>query len=140
MIYTIFDSKSPKDLFNLSDSFREGKNVNTRPKRQVSPMVVEAENYVNCYSEIESDSEITDSEASDEDFALNQEVEESEKTNLYTTPSFFVVHEPNKTRTLTTDTLECDNILVNQENDSVLNTVRSWLSKGEMSTKYVEAR
>ena len=32
MICTFFDSKSPKALFNVSDSFREGKNVNNRRK------------------------------------------------------------------------------------------------------------
>ena len=32
MICTIFDSKSPKALFNVFDSFREGKNINNRRK------------------------------------------------------------------------------------------------------------
>ena len=82
-------------------------------------MVVEAEVHENCYSENESDSESSDNEASDEDLALNQENEESRKTNLYSTPSIFFIHESNKKLKLTTDTLDCDNILVNQENDSV---------------------
>ena len=125
MISTIFDSKSPKTLFNASDSFREGKNINNRRKWQAPPMVVEAEVHENYYSEIASDSEISDNEASNEDPALNQETEESQKTNLSSTPSIFFEHEPDKTPKLTTDTLDCDNILVNQENDSVLKTVRS---------------
>ena len=120
MICTIFDSKSPKALFNDSDSFREGRNINNKRKWQIPPMVVEAEFHENYYSEIESDSEISDDEASDEDLALNREIVESRKTNLYITPSIFFVHEANKTLKLTTDTLDCDNILVNQENDSVL--------------------
>ena len=140
MICTIFDSRSPKALFNVSDSFREGKNINNRRKWQAPPMVVEAEVHENYYSEIESDSEISDDEASDEDLALNREIEESRKTNLYSTPSIFFVHEPNKTLKLTTDTLDCDNILVNQENDSVLKIVRAWISKGKLPKKDVESR
>ena len=105
MICTIFDSKSPKALFNVSDSFREGKNIN-KSKWQAPPMVVEAEVSENYYLEIESDSESSDNEASEEDIALNQEIEESRKTNLYSKPSIFFVHESNKTLKLTTDTLD----------------------------------
>ena len=72
MICTIFDSKSPKALFNVSDSFREGKNINTRRKWQAPPMVVEAEVHENYFSEIESDNESSENEASDEELALNQ--------------------------------------------------------------------
>ena len=82
MICTILDSKSPKALFFVSDSFREGRNINSRRKWQAPPMLVEAEVHENYYSEIESDSEISDDEASDEDLALNQEIEESRKRNL----------------------------------------------------------
>ena len=85
MICTIFDSKSAKALYNVSNSLREGKNINNRRKWQAPPMVVEAEVHENYYSEIESDSEISDDEASDEDLVLNQEIEESRKTNLYST-------------------------------------------------------
>ena len=52
-------------------------------------MFVEAEVHENYYSEIESDSEISDDEASDKHFALNQKIEGSRKTNLYSTPSIF---------------------------------------------------
>ena len=52
-------------------------------------MVVEAEVHENYYSELESDSEISDDEASDEDLALNREIEEFRKTNVYSTPSIF---------------------------------------------------
>ena len=103
-------------------------------------MVVEAEVHENYYSEIESDSEISDDEASDEDLALNQEIEEFRKTNVYSTPSIFFVHESSKTLKLTTDTLDCDNILVNQENDSVLKIVHSRISRGKLPTKDVESR
>ena len=140
MACTIFDSKSPKALFNVSDSFRDGKNINNRQKWQAPPIVVEAEARENYYSEIESDSEISDDEATDEDFALNQEVEDSRKSNLYSTASIFFVHEPNKTLNLTTETLDCDNILVNKENDSVFKTGRSCILKGKMPAKDVESR
>ena len=140
MICTIFDSKSPKALYNVSDSFREGKNINNRRKWQAPLMVVEAEVHENYYSEIESDSEISDDEASDDDLALNQEIEEFRKTNVYSTVSIFFVHESSKTLKLTTDTLDCDNILVNQEKDSVLKIVRSWISRGKLPTKDVESR
>ena len=140
MACTVFDSKSPKALFNVSDSFREGKNINNRQKWQAPPIVVEAEVHENYYSEIESDSEISDDEATDEDFALNQEVEDSRKSNLYSTPSIFFVHEPKKTLNLTTVTLDFDNILVNQENDSVLKTGRSCILKGKTPAKDVESR
>ena len=139
-ICTIFDSKSPEAPFNISDSFREGKNINNRRKWQAPPMAVEAEVHENYYSEIDSDSEISDNEASDEDFDLNQEIEDSRKTNLISTPSIFFVHEPNKTLKLTTDTLDCENILVNQENDSVLKAVRSWIAKRKLPAKNVESQ
>ena len=139
MICTIFDSKLPNALFNISNFFPDGKNINNRHKWQAPPMVVQAEVHENCYPEIDSDSEISDNKASDEDLALNQDIEDSQKANLNSTPYIFFLHEPNKTLKLTTDTLDCDNILVNQENDSVLKSVRSWISKGKMPAKDVES-
>ena len=101
---------------------------------------MEAEVHENFYMQVESDAcEISDNEASDEDVALNQEIEVSEK-KLNSTSSLFFVHEPNKTLKLTTDTLDCDNTLVNQENDSVLKTVRSWIPKSKLPKKDVESR
>ena len=41
---------------------------------------------------------------------------------------------------LTTDTLGCDNILVNQEKDSVLKTVRSQISEGKLPTEDVKSQ
>ena len=102
-------------------------------------MVVEAKVHENYYSEIESDSEISDSEASDEDLAFNQEIEDSRKTSLNRTPYVFFVHEPNNTLKFTTDTMDCDNILVNQDNDSVLKTVRSRITKDKFPTKGMES-
>ena len=89
MICTIFDSKSPRAPFNVSDSFREGNNINNRRKWQAPPMVVEAEVHENYYSKIESDSEISDNEASDEDLALNQKIEDSQKQFLVIPHPFF---------------------------------------------------
>ena len=140
MICTIYGSNSPKVLFNISDSFGEGKNINNRRKWQAPPMVVEAEVHENYYSEIESDSEIRDNEAYNEDLVLNQAIEDCQKANFDSTSSIFFVHEPNKTLKFTTDTLDCDNSLVNQETDSVLKTVRSWISKGKLHTKDVESQ
>ena len=57
-------------------------NINNRRKWQAPPMIVEAEVHENYYSEIKSDSEISDNEASDEDLALNQEIEDFQKPNL----------------------------------------------------------
>ena len=94
-------------------------------------MVVGSEVSENYYSENESDTEISDNEESDEELALNQEIEDSQKTNPKSTPSISIVHETYKTPKLTTDTLDSDNIVVNQENDSVLKTVRSLMSKGK---------
>ena len=139
MICTIFDLKSPKALFNVSDSFREGKNVNNRRKWQAPPMVMEAEVHENFSSEIESNSEISDDEASDEDLALSQEIEESRKTKFYSTLSIFFVKDPNKTLKSTTDTLDCDNILMSQANDSVVRIVRAWISKSKLPKKDVES-
>ena len=102
MICTILDSESPNVLFNVSDSFREGKNINDRRKSQATPIVVEAEVHENDYLEIEPDSEVSDNQASDEDIALNQEIEDSQKTNLNSTPSNFF-------RTQTKQDTEIDN-------------------------------
>ena len=140
MICTILDSKSLKVLINVFDSFREGKNINNRRKWQAPPMLVEAEVQENYYSKIESDSEISDYEESNEDLALKQEIEKSRKTDLYSTPSIFFLPDSNKTLNLTTDTLDCDNILLNQEKISVLKIVRAWISKGNLPTKDVESR
>ena len=47
LISSIFDSKSSKTLFDVSDSFRESKNINHRQNRQAPSMVVEAEVHEN---------------------------------------------------------------------------------------------
>ena len=89
MIFTIFDSKTPKVLFNVSLSLREGKNINNRRKWQTPPLVVEAEVQENYYSKIEPDSELTDNEAFVEDLDFNQEIKDSQKTNLKSAPIIF---------------------------------------------------
>ena len=105
-----------------------------------SKKVVEAEVHENVYSENESDNEISGNETSDQDLALNHEIEGSQKTILKIASSIFFIHEPNKALKLTTDTLDCHNILVNQENDSVVKTVRAWISKGKFPKKDVASR
>ena len=69
-----------------------------------------------------------------------QEIEDSQQLNLNFTQSVLFDHEPNKKLKLTTDTLDCDNILLNQENVSVLKTVRSWILKSKLPRKDVESR
>ena len=71
---------------------------------------------------------------------MNQEIEDSQKENLNSAPSIVFVYEPNTTLKLITDELDCANILVNQENDSVFNTVRSCISNGKLPTMDVETR
>ena len=127
-------------FLKISDSFREGKNIINGRKWWAPPMVLEAEIHENYCSIIESNTEISDNEAYAEKFALNQEIEDSQNINLSSTLSIFFVHEPNKTLIITTDASDCDNILVNQENDSVLNIVRSWISNGKLPTKHVGTR
>ena len=101
---------------------------------------MESEVHEKFYPKNECYSEISDNEASDEDLALSQEIENPQKTNSESTSSLFFVHQPKKTLKLTTDTLDCDNMLVNQENDSVLKTVRSCISKHKFPTQDVESR
>ena len=50
------------------------------------------------------------------------------------------MYEPKKTQILTTETLDCDSFLVNQRIDSVLNTVRSWITKGKFPKRNAESR
>ena len=72
-------------------------------------------------------------------FPLDRETEYSQDTSNKVTLSIFVAFEPKKTLKLTSDTLDCDDILVNKENDSVPNFVRTWISTGKLPTKDVEA-
>ena len=138
-IYTILDSKSPKVLFKSSDSSREGKNFNIVYKWQAPPMVVEAEVHENYYAEIETDSEESDNEVSDEDPVLDRKIALSQETSSNALLSYFSVYESKSTLKLATDILDCDNILVNQENASVLNTGHSRLSNSKLSTRDVES-
>ena len=71
---------------------------------------------------------------------MNQTIEVSQKTNLNRTPSSFYVDETNKTLKLTTDALGCDNNLVCQEKDSVLNTIRSWIANVKLIARDVQKR
>ena len=78
-IWTFFDSKSPIVLSNISNSFREVKNINNRRKWQAPPLVVGAEVHVNFYSEIESNNEDSENEVSGEDLVLDQNYVNSKK-------------------------------------------------------------
>ena len=127
MVCTIFDSKLPKVLFNVSGSLREGKNINKRRKWQTPPMVVEAEVHENYYSEVETDNGGSDTEVSHKDVVLDREYASSQGTRSHAILSIFSDYESKRNLNLTTDKLDCDNILVKQENDPVLNTVPSWI-------------
>ena len=54
---------------------------------------------------------------------MKHPIEDSQRTKLKSTTSIFSIHELNKTPKMTTDALDCDNIVLNQENESVLNAV-----------------
>ena len=82
----------------------------------------------------------SDYEGADEDVFLDRETVDSQETTINVTPSIFVVHESKKTLKLTTDTLDWDKNLVNQDNDSVLNTLWTSISTGKLPTTVVEAR
>ena len=71
-ICTISDSKSPKGLFKVCDAFREGKNVNDRPKCQTPPMHMVAEGHENDYSDFATNNEEIGNELSDEDIVLDR--------------------------------------------------------------------
>ena len=140
MICNFLDWKSPKGLFNISDALREGTKVNKRRKRQAPPKVLEADVHEDFYLEIETDSEERDYEVSDEDLVSDQDFAKSRETSSNAISSVFSVFESKRTLNLTTDTLDCDNILVNQKNDSVLKTVCSQIPKSKVPTKDVESR
>ena len=101
-------------------------------------MVVEAEVHETYHSEIDSDREDSDNEASNEDIGLGRKTVKSQEAKKNATSSFVAVHEPKKTSKLKIDTIDCDFILV--ENASVLNTVRSWTSEGKLPNQDQEPR
>ena len=105
-------------------------------------MVVEAEFDEHHFSGLDSDGEDGDDEVADEDYVLDRENVNPQKASDNAALSIFVVRESKKTlrRRRTTDTLDCDNFLMNQNIDSVLNTVRLWISTGKLPTVDVEAR
>ena len=103
-------------------------------------MVVEAEVHENYYSENEIDSEESDNEVFNEDIVLDRENANFQRTSSIDFLSIFSVYESKRTLKMTTDTLDCDNILVNQGKDSTLKTLRSWISKSKIPTKDVESR
>ena len=100
MICKTLDCKSPKALLFVSDSFREGKNIDKRGKWQVPPRVVEA-SHENFYSGTDSDSEDSDKEVSDQDLILDREIVASQETSKKSTESFFPVQELKKNLKLT---------------------------------------
>ena len=67
LICTDFDSKSPKALFNISDSLQQGKSNDNRRKCQGPPMVLQVEIHENIYSDDETNSEESDNEITDQD-------------------------------------------------------------------------
>ena len=82
MICTVFESKSTKILFTVSDFFRESKNFTTKLKWQVPPMVVKAEVHENLYCESESIGEDSDNEVSCEHIVLDQDIAYSRKATI----------------------------------------------------------
>ena len=140
MICTVFDLKSPKAPLIVSDFCREGRNINNRRKFQAPTVVVEADFQENFYSEIETDSEKCNNEVSDEDLVQDRDFAKSQEGSSNTVPSLLPVRESKETLKLTNDTLDCYDILVNQANESVLITVRSWISNSKLPRKDLEWR
>ena len=140
LICTIYDPNSPKALFDVSDSLREGKDINIRRKWQDPPMVVEADVHENYYSEIYSGNDNSDNEVSDEDAQMDQEVMNASKEDVPFTPSIFTIQNSQAPTRLITDNLDLNNILANQQDDPVLSTVKSWLINGKVPSKDVESR
>ena len=97
---------------------------------------MEAEARENSRSEIHSDGEDSYNEVSHEALGLDRESLNSQESINNGTPSILAVHELKKT----SGTLDCGNNLLNQEIDSVLKTVRSWISKSQVPTRNVESR
>ena len=140
LICTVYDPNSPKALFDVSDSFREGKDINIRRKWQTPPIVVEADVHENHYSEIDSETDNSDNEASDEDPLLNTEVVNASKEDVPFILSIFTIQDSQQPLKLVTDNLDLNNILANQQDDPVLSTVKSWIIKGKVPSKDVESR
>ena len=103
-------------------------------------MVVEAEVHENHYSEIDSETDNSDNEASDEDPLLNTEVVNASKEDVPLILSIFTIQDSLQPLKLVTDNLDLNNILANQQDDPVLNTVKSWIIKGKVPSKDVESR
>ena len=117
MICKVFGSNSPKAVFNVSDCFQEGQIINNRRRWQTPPMVLGAGVHKNFCSEIDSDRAAINNKVSDEDLVLDRQIADPKRTSNIATPTIFSVYEPKKTLKLTTDVLDCDYILVNQEKD-----------------------
>ena len=140
LICTAYDPNSPKALSDVSDSFREGKDINIRRKWQAPPMVVEADVHENYYSEIDSGNDNSDNEVSDEDSQMDQEVTRASKEDVPFIPSIFTIQNSQAPMRLTIDNLDFTNILANHQEDPVLSTVNSWLINGKTPPKDVESK
>ena len=140
LMCTVYNPNSPKPLFDVSDSFREGKDINIRRKWQVPPMVVEVDVHENYYFEIDSGNDNSDNEASDEDPQMDQELMNATKEDVPFIPSSFTIQNSQAPMRLTNGNLDLNNILANQQDDPVLSTVKSWLKNGKVPSKDVESR
>ena len=127
LICTVYDPNSPKALLDVSDSFREGKDINIRRNWQAPPMVVEADVHESYYSEIDSGNENSGNEASDEDPQMDQKVKNTSKEDVPFIPSIFTIQNSQAPMRLIIDSLDLNNILASQQDDPVLSTVKSWL-------------
>ena len=87
---------SPEALFDLSDSFRENKDINILRKWQTPPVVLEADVPENQHSEIASETDNSEHEASDEDPLLNKEVANASKEDATSTSPFLRFKTRNK--------------------------------------------
>ena len=103
-------------------------------------MVVETDVHENSNSGIDSGNDDSDDEVSDEDTQMDQAVLRASKEGVPFIPSSFAIQNWQAPMRLTIDNLDLNNLLANQQVESVLSTVKSWLTNGKAPPKDVESR
>ena len=71
---------------------------------------------------------------------MDKEILDASKEDVPFIPSIFTIPNSRAPSNLITCNPDLNNILANQQEDSVLGTVKSWIFKGEVKPKKVEAR
>ena len=139
VICTIFGAKWPKVLLMCLILAEKSKTLTRDENGELHWKFVEEDVHENYWSEIDSNSEHGDHEVSDEDYFWIERLKIL-KIHVTRLHCLFFLYMNQKTLKLTTNTLDCDNILVKQEIDSVLNAIRIWILTSKLPTKDVERR